>query len=412
MLDATRRLILNEYEPRLFRADLMTLEVGMRLDRLYGAQVHVEPPTFLTDERWRLTSRGWVGSIPLTPDLVLTLRPKVPVRNVFEMLAYAHRLRTFRFLDGLVDVASLPGFYERLVVALVEGVLARARRGFHRAYQERRDDLPFLAGRLDVGRLAGRSLMTRFPCRQEMHTSDIVDNRILAWTLHQILRSDLCAEPIRPMVRRAYLAVREVARLQPLTAAACDGRVYNRMNADYRAMHALCHLFLSHLGPTHKLGDKPTLPFLVDMARLYERFVARWLEEHLPSTIRLARQEHVRLSHEPSLHFDIDLTLYDRETGQVRCVADTKYRAPERPATEEIAQVVAYAQAKGCREAVLIYPIALTEPLDVRVGDIHVRALNFALDGDLDSAGANLLSQLGITEEIQYGAQELEERQR
>ena len=41
-------------------------------------------------------------------------------------------------------------------------------------------------------------------------------------------------------------------------------------------------------------------------------------------------------------------------------------------------QVIAYAKALGCREAVLVYPIAMDNPIEVQVGgDIHVWTTDF-----------------------------------
>ena len=93
------------------------------------------------------------------------------------------------------------------------------------------------------------------------------------------------------------------------------------------------------------------------------------------------------------LHFQIDLVLYD-EQGRAISVLDTKYKAPSSPSADDVAQVVAYAEAKGCRDAVLLYPIPLSSPIDLLVGDVRVRSLHFPLDGDLDAGGTRLLEEL------------------
>lgn len=73
---------------------------------------------------------------------------------------------------------------------------------------------------------------------------------------------------------------------------------------------------------------------------------------------------------------------------------DTKYKIGESPSTDDVAQVVAYAEAKGCTEAALVYPIHLRRSLDAHVGRIRVRSLDFPLGGDLDEAGSCLLAAL------------------
>ncbi|MCB0211631.1 MAG: restriction endonuclease, partial [Anaerolineae bacterium] len=172
--------------------------------------------------------------------------------------------------------------------------------------------------------------------------------------------------------------------------------LYHRLNEDYRPLHALCRFFLEQTGPLHALGDRQMLPFLVDMARLYELFVAEWLSVHLPETLKLKAQERVTIGQSHHLKFDIDLVLYDAKSDEARCVLDTKYKAPGTPANDDIFQVVAYAEAKGCRQAVLVYPTPLAQPLDETIGRIRVRSLTFGLDGNLEAAGRQLLAALAI----------------
>jgi len=50
---------------------------------------------------------------------------------------------------------------------------------------------------------------------------------------------------------------------------------------------------LEHSGSTHHAGDHTMLPFLVDMARLYELFVAEWLKTRLPKGWSVESQERV-----------------------------------------------------------------------------------------------------------------------
>ena len=134
------------------------------------------------------------------------------------------------------------------------------------------------------------------------------------------------------------------------------------------------------------------LPFLVDMAKLYELFVAEWLKAHLPQYLLLKFQEQVNIS--KTIHFKTDLILYDMSTGTARYILDTKYKTPTQPAADDIAQVVAYAVSKDCHEAVLVYPEPLKHPLNEWVGDIRVRSLTFSLKDDLDRAGQAFLQQL------------------
>jgi 5-methylcytosine-specific restriction enzyme subunit McrC len=94
-----------------------------------------------------------------------------------------------------------------------------------------------------------------------------------------------------------------------------------------------------------------------------------------------------------TFHIDIDLVLQNTVTGELY-VLDTKYKSPEKPSQDDINQIVAYATAKNCRNAVLIYPTSLVKPLNILMGKIRVRSMTFALDGDLEQAGQTFLQDL------------------
>jgi 5-methylcytosine-specific restriction enzyme subunit McrC len=133
------------------------------------------------------------------------------------------------------------------------------------------------------------------------------------------------------------------------------------------------------------------LPFLVNMARLFELFVAEWLKLNLPSHLVAKVQEPVANVEVTAL---IDVVVNDAISGETRFVLDTKYKRADKPANEDIFQIVAYAKAKQCREAILIYPVALAKPLDTMWADIRVRSLTFDLSGDLDRAGRLFIEDL------------------
>lgn len=385
-----------EYVPKLFpRGHIDELE--QLLVEHYRDQIDIEAPGYRTGGLWRLTAKGWAGYIPLTAEFGLRLQPKVEIGNLFRMLEYAYRLRdpSFRFLDDLIGCQTLDDYYERLANVLAKRVLDRGRKGFYRDYLGRDEQLPYVRGRLDVAHSAVQPWDVRPHCQYQEHTADIEENQLLAWTLWDITRRGVCTERVLPTVRQAYRSLQGLASLQPFPPAACTGRRYNRLNEDYHPLHALCRFFLEQTGPSHRQGDRQVLPFLVNMESLFEMFVAEWLKANLPPRWAVRAQEHHVVGDGKGPQFDIDLVLYDMELGVVRCVLDTKYKAPETPANTDISQVVTYAELKGCYEAVLIYPTSLPSALDARVGQkIRVRSLTFSLAGDLEQAGCQFIGEL------------------
>ncbi len=390
---------LTEYIPSLLPRSLLPDAVGELLWRDYRQKVDVDFPSPKTGDCWRLTTQGWVGHIPLTSNFHIALRPKVQLGNLLGMLEYAYDLRSFRFLEGLVNCQTLEEFYERLADILARRILNRGRQGFYCTYIPKTEHLPYVRGRIDIRQMVTRPWDTKIQCHYEEHTADVEDNQILAWTLWCIARSGLCTERVMPTVRHAYHLIQGLVTLEQCNPRTCIGRQYNRLNEDYRPLHALCYFFLEHIAPSHETGANTTLPFLVNMAQLYERFVALWLKAHRETVLKrealdILSQERVYLGQARALYLDIDLVLYDVATGTVKYVLDTKYKAASKPATADICQMIAYAEAKGCQEAILIYPMPLAEPLNIKVGSIRVRSLTFSLTGDLEQAGYNFLQDL------------------
>ncbi len=136
------------------------------------------------------------------------------------------------------------------------------------------------------------------------------------------------------------------------------------------------------------------LPFLVDMAQLFESFVAEWLRTHLPSGLEVRFQDPVHLGDDHGLKFRIDMVLVDTRTGETVAVLDTKYKAKGRVESADFAQIVAYAKMKRCVNGFLLYPIEPENPLDQTLDDLRIRSLSFCLEGDIEANGVHLLQKL------------------
>ncbi|MBW4427385.1 MAG: McrC family protein [Nostoc desertorum CM1-VF14] len=383
---------LTEYEEKSFKFDEIPNSAGVELYEKYKTQVDIEFPNYKTKEHWKLKAKGWVGYIPVTPELHLKINPKVPIQNLFGMLEYAYNLKGFRFLEGLMDCESLENFYNNLAHILADKVLERCRKGLYRTYLPKTQQLSYVRGRLDVRQLIQKPWNVKLKCDYEEHTADIKENQILAWTLYIIGCSSLCSERVSPTVRKAYHALQGLVTLQPCSAEDCIARQYNRLNPDYQLLHNLCRFFLENSSPSHEKGNYKTLPFLVDMAHLYELFVAEWLKKNTPQGYFFKQQHPIEISQ--NRHFNIDILLCDAASGKTIAVLDTKYKAPELAGYTDIHQMISYANTTKCKQAFLIYPKDLTQPLDVKSDEIRVRSLTFSLDDNIDRAGETFLKNL------------------
>jgi len=358
-----------------------------------GRKLLISFPSPKTDGQWQLTAQGWVGQIQVPHQLTLTITPKVSNARLFQLWEMAYDLNLAELAEGLTAVHSLPAFFSLLAQILAQRVIRRGRQGFQQAYLQETAELPYVRGKLLTRQPSTSSPSVTLACRYDAHTADIPDNQIVAYTLHQIARSGQCSPAAQTAVRRAYHLLQPLVSLRPFQPQDCQNRTYSRLNQDYAILHALCRFFLEHTGPLLDEGQHQLMPFLLNMAQLYERCVANWLQAQLPPPYRIKVQENTVLGPHDELRFQIDLTLYG-ENGRPLAVLDTKYKTPDKPSQADISQVITYAKARGCHHALLIYPQPLSQPLNVAVGDVQLHTVTFGLDEPVAQAGEQLLTQL------------------
>lgn len=374
----------------------------------YRKEVEVEFPSRKTDGQWQIKSKGWVGYIPLTPEIILYLKPKVEVGNIFRMLEYAYKFDDLEFGEGYINCDKIEDIYSHIANLLANRIIDRESQGLYRAYVPKTDYLTFVHGRIDIQNAIQKPWNIKLKCHYDEQTVDIEDNQILAWTLYIIIHSSLWTEqvPVPSSVCQAYHALQGLVTLKEFQPKDCTGRIYNYLNQDYQLLHSLCRFFLEGAGPSHQIGDRTMLPFLIDMADLYEHFVAEWLEQRLNKWLKQRFNEHLPNysieSQEEKSHSNIkfkpDIVIYN--SAKKPCyILDTKYKIPKSIEFRDVAQVIAYAVLTDCPEAVLVYP-EHHKQLDIQVeniqvGNIRVRSLTFSLEDDnLGQAGDKLLEQL------------------
>ncbi|MDY6804552.1 MAG: restriction endonuclease [Cyanobacteriota bacterium] len=385
-------LELIEYQPRRFEVDEINYNIGKILWQTYESKIALEFPSPKTEGKWQLTSKGWVGHLLLTPQFQIVLKPKVPLANIFGMLEYAYNLKSFRLLSGLINCQSLQEFYSQLAYILAQKVLERSRKGFYWSYLPQTNNLPYVRGRMDIRQAIQKPWEVKVKCYYQERRADNIENQIILWTLWAIARSNLCSETVLPAVRKAFRVLEGLVNLKSVRSQDCLGREYNRLNEDYRVLHALCRFFLDNSGASYEKGDRLMLPFLVEMDKLYESFVAEWLKINAPPGFIVKSQYKVSLGQKRYLK--IDLLLRARGKSVPRCILDTKYKIPDKAAMTDIHEMVSHANAVKCLDAILIYPKPLKEPLDIQSNNIRVRSLTFSLDGNLELAGKTFLKEL------------------
>ncbi|MBN2543840.1 restriction endonuclease [bacterium] len=389
-----KTLELTEYKSCFFPKNTFSDEVGELIWKKYSKQLTIQLPSFKTNQTWEITPQGWIGYLPITKEVGILIKPKVSLDNIFGMLEYAYRFN-FSVHEDLFGCSSLEEFYNRLANILSKRIRDRARKGLYKEYLPKSEILPFIRGRLNIKSIVVNPCKFNPHCDYEENTYDIEDNRILNWTLYLISRNPLCEPKALSNIRAAYKVLHGYVSLLPCIPKDCLHRFYNRLNNDYQQLHALCRFFLENSGPTHEIGEKEMLPFLINMSFLYEQFVAEWLKANEAELgFEVKSQVTFDIDKEGNFSLRMDIVLLNPNTHKPVCVLDTKYKTPEKPSPNDIAKIVLYAHANNCKDAVLVYPIELPTKLNENFQGILIRNLTFNLEGDLDEAGMEFIKQL------------------
>ncbi|CAD5945832.1 McrC family protein [Planktothrix agardhii] len=384
-----------EYQDKFFKPEELEEAIADIIYHNYSKYIDIEYPSPKTQKQYKLTAKSYVGFIPLTPDIQILLKPKVPIANLFRMLEYTYNLKSFQLLDGSVHCETIPEFYNRLADILTQKILNQSRKGFYRTYLKNTELLPYVRGKVDFQYQFKHPGTVKLNCEYNQYTADIEDNQILLWTLYIIGRSGLCSEQLSTTVRKAYHTLQGLATQRPFKGDDCINRSYNRLNQDYQTLHSLCRFFLDYCGVAYQVGNYQMFPFLVRTDILYEKFVYAWLKSHLPANFEIKAQENFDL--DKVLEFRIDLVIYDKNTKKVIFILDTKYKIPDsKPSNSDIYQAIAYATLKNSQNAILVYPKPLNQPLNGLFPNscIYLQSLTFSLEDDLEQSGQRFLKAL------------------
>src|SRR5262245_48284884 len=186
----------------------------------------VKFPSIITSQAYIIRSKGWVGHIPVGAQIIVKIRPKLPISSIFGMLEVAYNLKSFALLEGETNINTIEELFERVASILAHRVLDRARKGLHQAYLTERDDLAFVRGRVDIRESLKRSLQgsAYLHCEFQHLTHDLEDNQILLWTLHQTSRARLRRPEVAHAVRKAYRVLSGTVRLSKKGAEDCINR--------------------------------------------------------------------------------------------------------------------------------------------------------------------------------------------
>lgn len=397
--EGVRRIHLREYET------CETAELGPALAEVLRRHF----PKYLTVQpSWlpgyvQLGAKQYVGTIVLDGVHIL-IEPKVQLQNLFYMLTYAYDLPQFRDETALLDPSD--DLFEFVVEIFARQVEQLVRRGMCRAYIDYEENSAVLRGRLQLAEHLQRNAMQiqRFYQRTNEFTADILENRILKYTLWLLSRLHFSRAELRPRLLRALSGFTETSFVQ-VSPADCDRVVYTRLNASYRSRINLAKLLLQNLSLEGHAGLTPFATYLFDMNQVFELFVARYLERYFASDplLQVAIKPSIWLDADQKERGEPDIVL--KRGGQDALVLDTKYKRFDRAwEVSDRDQMFMYCHRLSLTRGILIY--ADDHPIHYRATftGVAIEAQALTLSGEVGEFAARCQSFAAGLAEAMAGA--------
>lgn len=329
---------------------------------------------------------------------------KIPIANIYYLLCYAWGHYDEREVVRVKELDELEGVHDLLGKVLAHGTFRLIRSGIDRGYQDVREDLSGIRGKIAVGETVKRVLRARgkVTCDYEELSHDVLHNRILRSTLRSLIRLPDLHSVVRSEVRSAC------AKLAGVSLVSLSRHVFQQVRLDrnrryYRFLLSVCWLIHEQLLVDERSGETTfTTVSEEHMEKVYESFVVefyrreqsryrvnaggraiRWVDKGTAEPQR---------SKIPQMEADVILEAPGR-----RIIMDAKYyrealsgRSGPKLRSENLYQLLAYLRNREAtgppgakHEGILLYP-TVDVPLSVEVRlegyRIQARSIDMAQD--------------------------------
>jgi len=258
------------------------------------------------------------------------------------------------------------------------------------SYIREYDELRFVRGRIDFRYLNPASLH-KIPCHYYERSMDTRINKTLKYTSYLLVRK--IRNPETRRLLNGIISMLDPVTLFPITPSEIDGIVFNRLNSSFKPYIEFCRGFLQNSIPSMQGSDVEFFSFLIPMEVLFERFIARVVEEIVEEEYEGFRVEIQKMSGYLAradgrglfaLRPDIILV---RDDGS-KVIVDTKYKLLDPGdrklgvSQQDLYQMYAYCRELDSRECVLLYPETLNgvEAKNIKLGkgreiDLYIRTI-------------------------------------
>ena len=378
--------------------------------------------------RNRIKFQNYVGVISFK-DLKLEILPKFTktgerlveaksVNNREKILLNLVKMLEFSGWAGIksTDLTHLGlenDFFEIYVNLFARNLLNLLKTNRDASYIRVSDELRFVKGRINLRKYSNPARMHKIPCEYYERSMDTTINRTLKYVSYLLLRKVNSVENRRLL--RNILAILDPVQLAPIRISEVERIVFNRLNSCFEPYVNFCKAFLRDSVLSLQGSDVEFFSFLIPMEALFERFIARAIEEVVGGKYEVNVQTmigHLAIRNGKKMFALVPDVVLVKDGEFI--VIDTKYKLldPEDRklgvSQQDLYQMYAYCKELGSSKCILLYPEGINGEInaDFKLGkekiDLHVRTISLEnpFDGNrLSDEFKNRLMEILNTEQ-------------
>jgi 5-methylcytosine-specific restriction enzyme subunit McrC len=263
------------------------------------------------------------------------------------------------------EVQRLKNYYDILVKFLLYLIEPLLQQGLYNSYGKYEENLMSVRGKIlfKENLLRNYNRPDKVFCNYSELTADILENRIIKYTLFHLSKGHFFDDSVSVRIKNCYKRFDQV-EIVPIHSDYFKSIQYTPLNEHYRPILSLCELLLSDSSlDLETIGERTAISFLLDMNKLFEKFIANLLAEKIGQfNVKIQETEYPEINEE-KLRVRIDIEVL--QNGSPSLILDTKYKELRDMSEEgyiaDVAQLVLYSVSTGVKKLGLIYVGKLSE---------------------------------------------------
>lgn len=307
-------------------------------------------PTFGEESIFRADSK--IGIIRVG-NFQIKVMPKFPVNNLFYLLGLHDGIK---FESDTVNIAESRDITDLIFESFLRNVTASTSRGLLTGYRRVEETSKVLHGRMLIGEQLKKRYGHMYPVEVtfDEFTENIPENIELNMAISKAMKFGNLSEQQHRDFRHMSRKFSEIdnTKSDPQWSK-------NRHNAHYWNSLILAELINSGKGFYEDLGGVSVSGFMIDMHRVFEKFLLRELKMRLEKHGGVVKTVNLHLDQDNRQKAQIDIMW--RKNDEIKLIADAKYKDPIASWESDLYQVNTYATAFELDSIHLIYAIPINE---------------------------------------------------